>query len=61
MLGQVNPTPYDLYFPVFGIPVRVTPWFWLAGLFLGFRELQRGRVDLFFVWVGCLFFSILIH
>ncbi len=61
MLGQVNPTPYDLYFPLFGIPVRVTPWFWLAGVFMGYPVLQDQRIDLLLVWMLCLFVSILIH
>ncbi len=61
MLGQVNPTPYDLYFPLFGIPVRVTPWFWLAGVFTGYSLLRDRHFDLLFVWIACLFVSILIH
>lgn len=61
MLGQVNPTPYDLYFPFFGIPVRVTPWFWLAGVFTGYPLLRDGHLPHLLVWIACLFFSILIH
>jgi stage IV sporulation protein FB len=61
MLGQVNPTPFDLYFPVFGIQVRVTPWFWLAGLLTGYPLLRDQHLDLLLIWIGCLFFSILIH
>lgn len=63
MLGQVSPTPYDLYFPLFGIPVRVTPWFWLVGVFMGWRTMQgdEPRPDLLLIWIGCLFVSILVH
>ena len=61
MLGQVNPTPYDLYFPLFGIPVRVTPWFWLAGVLMGYGLIEQKRFDLLVVWLGCLFLSILVH
>jgi stage IV sporulation protein FB len=61
MLGQVNPTPYDLYFPLFGIPVRVTPWFWLGGVLTGYPFLQSRQLDLLLIWIGCLFVSILIH
>ncbi len=61
MLGQVNPTPYDLYFPLFGIEVRITPWFWVAGVFTGFPLLSDRRFDLLLIWIGCLFFSILVH
>lgn len=61
MLGQVQPTPYDLYFPFFGIPVRVTPWFWLAGVLTGYPLLQIRRFDYLLIWISCLFVSILIH
>jgi Zn-dependent protease len=63
MLGQVNPTPYDLYFPLFGIPVRVTPWFWLVGVFTGWSTMQgdEPRPDWLLIWIACLFVSILVH
>lgn len=61
MLGQVNPTPFDLYFPFFGIPVRVTPWFWLAGALMGYGYLADGYLAHLMVWIACLFFSILVH
>lgn len=61
MLGQVHPTPFDLYFPLFGIQVRVTPWFWLAGVLMGYPLLRERQFDFLLVWIGCLFFSILIH
>lgn len=61
MLGQVGPTEFDLQFRCFGIPVRVTPWFWLAGVVLGWGAASDGRFDLLFVWLGCLFVSILVH
>ncbi len=61
MLGQVNPTPFDLYFPLFGIQVRVTPWFWLAGVLTGYSLLRDAHYDLLLVWIACLFVSILIH
>ena len=61
MLGQVNPTPYDLYFPCFGIHVRITPWFWLAGVLTGYVFLREGLVNFLLVWIACLFVSILIH
>ena len=63
MLGQVSPTPYDLYFPLFGIPVRVTPWFWLAGVFTGWGTMSGAdpRPDLLLIWIACLFVSILVH
>ncbi|MCA9116893.1 MAG: hypothetical protein KDA79_17560 [Planctomycetaceae bacterium] len=61
MLGQVEGTDYDLYFPLFGIPVRVTPWFWLAAVIFGWSRLANQQPTLFFIWVAALFFSILVH
>jgi Zn-dependent protease len=63
MFGPVQPTRYDLAFPLFGIPVRVIPWFWLAGVLLGLGLLQdqeRGMV-LLLIWLGVMFVSILAH
>ncbi len=58
MFGQTPPTPYDIEFNLFGIPVRVHPFFWLIGLVFGWG-LQRP--DLIVIWMLCLFVSILIH
>lgn len=63
MFGPIQPTRYDLAFSLFGIPVRVIPWFWLAGVLLGFGFLQdqeRGMV-LLLIWLAVMFVSILIH
>jgi membrane-associated protease RseP (regulator of RpoE activity) len=61
MLGPVGTTPYDLRFRLFGIPVIVTPWFWLAGLITGWRPDTAEHIDLLLIWIGCLFLSILVH
>ena len=58
MLGHAAPTPYDLRFQLFGIPVRVTPWFWLLAALLGWAP---GRLDLVAVWIGCVFLSSMVH
>ncbi len=58
MFGAVSETPYDLRFRLLGIPVRVHPFFWIAGLLLAgnVRDLS-----IIVMWVGCVFISILIH
>ena len=61
MLGQVEGTDFDLYFRLFGIPVRVTPWFWLTAVIFGWSRLSNQQPVLFFIWVGALFVSILVH
>jgi stage IV sporulation protein FB len=58
MFGQIAPTPYDLRFSLLGIPVRVHPSFWIAAALLGWVP---QRLDLTFVWVLCVFASILVH
>ena len=58
MLGTVAPTPYDLRFSLFGIPVRVHPFFWLVSAIMGWGE---GDLKLVALWIACVFVSILIH
>ena len=53
-------TAWDLKWRMFGVPVRVHPMFWLVGAIMGFGTLQSSFA-VFLVWMGCLFFSILIH
>ncbi|MBA4031162.1 MAG: hypothetical protein C0478_09780 [Planctomyces sp.] len=52
------PTPFDLYFVLFGIPVRVNPMFWLMAAALGWSS---GDIPSTVIWVWCVFFSVLIH
>jgi stage IV sporulation protein FB len=58
MFGTVAPTPYDLRFSLFGIPVRVHPFFWLVSLVMGWSP---HAPQLMVVWVACVFVSILVH
>ena len=39
----------------------MTPWFWLAGVFLSWRLVSSHRFDLELIWLACLFVSILVH
>jgi stage IV sporulation protein FB len=61
MFGPVGTTPYDLRFRLFGIPVTVSPWFWLAGLITGWQPDIRKHPDFLLIWIGCFFVSILVH
>ena len=56
-------TPYDLRFGLFGIPVTVSPFFWVMAVLLGFSWLSRepgGPANLV-AWVLCVFVSIILH
>ncbi len=61
MFGPVGTTPYDLRFRLFGIPVTVIPWFWLAALITGWHSDSRDHLGLLAIWIGCFFVSILVH
>jgi stage IV sporulation protein FB len=61
MFGPVGTTPYDLRFRLFGIPVTVIPWFWVAALVTGWMPRTNEFPSLLAIWVGCFFVSILIH
>jgi Zn-dependent protease len=54
----IQPTPFDLQFTLFRIPVRVHPLFWLMAMAMGWNP---DEPRLMFVWVLCVFVSILIH
>ena len=60
LLGEPTPTQADLHFRIFGIPVRVHPFFWLVSLFLGMGGGEadpRGTL----IWVAVVFVSVLNH
>ncbi len=59
LLGEPPRSQYDLNFQLFGIPVRVHPWFWLIAVMLGIRG-NPGGPELF-LWVVAVFVSILVH
>jgi stage IV sporulation protein FB len=58
-LGEPPPTQADLHFRLFGIPVRVHPFFWIGTLLLGLGgKAEPVRV---LIWVAVVFVSILVH
>lgn len=58
LLGEPPRTQYDLNFSLFGIPIRVDPWFWIITLMLGYNRGDAGSV---LTWVIAVFLSILVH
>jgi membrane-associated protease RseP (regulator of RpoE activity) len=61
MRAPVSTTPYDLRFGLFGIPITVTPMFWVTAIIGGLNTDISEHPDLVLIWVGCLFVSILVH
>jgi stage IV sporulation protein FB len=62
ILTEPEATPYDLRWRMFGINVRVHPFFWLMALLLGSNRLQEPNpVQGLLIWVVCVFVSILVH
>ena len=57
MFGM-SETPYDLRFQMLGIPVRVHPMFWLVSIMLAGNARD---LSVIFLWVLCVFVSVLVH
>lgn len=58
LLGDPPRTGGDLHFSLFGIPVRVHPFFWVVALLLGMRS---NDVISLLVWVVAVFLGIVVH
>jgi Zn-dependent protease len=56
MFDFTQPTPFDLRWQMFGIRVRVHPFFWIMAILLGPRAPTEG-----IWWVLAVFVSILLH
>lgn len=60
MFFEPNETQFDLRWRMLGTDVRVSPWFWLFTVLLGWSAVREG-VSYLVVWVVCVFVSILVH
>ncbi len=69
-LAEPPRTAYDLHFRLLGINVRVTPFFWLASIVLGWETAQMfanapgGNLNVgaaLALWTAAVFISILVH
>ena len=71
LLAEPPRTQYDFHFEIFGFPVRVTPFFWLAAAVLGWHVASAfgrspagnnpGQGVFLVLWMAAMFLSILIH
>lgn len=59
MIVEPPPSRADLQWRMLGLPVRVTPWFWLSTLVLGYDA--SPDVDMLLAWIACVFVAILVH
>jgi stage IV sporulation protein FB len=57
---SLQPTPYDLNWRMFGIPVRVHPSFWLIALLFSWDAMQIG-VQFLLLGIACMLASLLAH
>ena len=59
MFGMPENSSFDLRFQLLGIPVRVTPWFWIFAVLLHGGNVEP--ISDLLIWVICVFLSIMIH
>jgi Zn-dependent protease len=59
-MHEPDPTPLDLRWTMFGVPIRVHPMFWVLAAVLGWGNLRFGFV-IMFLWMACVFISVLVH
>lgn len=53
-------TPYDVQWRLFGVDIRINPWFWVMSAILGWSRVNEGMVFLL-LWIACVLVSILVH
>ncbi len=61
MFGNDQPTPFDIRFRLVGIPVRISPWFWIIMALLGSWTYTHSGPLFLVVFVACGFVSIMVH
>jgi Zn-dependent protease len=61
LLGEPPSTQADLHFRLFGIPVRVHPFFWVVTLLLGMGGAGPADPLQVLIWVAVVCVSILVH
>jgi hypothetical protein len=58
MIGVPQPSPYDISFRLAGIPIRISPMFWIITFVLGWGDGDFKNVAF---WLGCVLFSVIVH
>ncbi len=57
LLGEPPRTPVDLNFSIFGIPIRISVWFWVGALLIGGTNSPEGAL----AWLAAVLASLTIH
>jgi len=57
LFTSAGPTPYDLRFSLVGVPIRISPAFWIVAALLGGGQSLEGAL----IWVAAVLVSILVH
>jgi Zn-dependent protease len=60
LLIEPPPSQGDLHFRLFGIPVRVSPLFWLTAVIMGLGREGTPPAEML-IWVAVVFVSVLVH
>jgi membrane-associated protease RseP (regulator of RpoE activity) len=60
LFQEPPPSPGEIHFSLFGIPIRVHPWFWILAAVLGMNICDKD-LALLLIWVVAVFISILCH
>lgn len=58
MIGLPQPSPYDIRFRLAGVPITISPMFWIITFVLGWGD---GDLQNILIWVGCVLVSIIAH
>ena len=61
LLFEPPPSPGDVHFRLFGVPVRVHPFFWLTTVLMGLNPKGGTPPAELLIWVAVVFVSILVH
>lgn len=59
-LSEPMPTRFDVHFSLMGVPIRISPFFWLMALLLGLGWAGNSAPHLV-MWITAVFLSILVH
>jgi Zn-dependent protease len=60
MLAEMNSSPVDVKWRMFGIPCRIHPSFWLVAAFFAFSWVDLG-IQFWFMGIGLILFTVLAH